>query len=189
MDKIGDQAFRATANDEAWVEMTYGGALSYLRRRYSRDFEGVDVVVSGVPYDSAVTYRPGARLGPRAVREASVQLAELPSFPYGFNPLTELSIVDAGDCRIDPHYPDQVAGAIEAHAAGIIASGARAPRNMARLRWFNSMPIATLGKMMARGWIMARCLRGRWLRELWMRRARSRWVCGLIMTAIMALRF
>ncbi len=126
MDKIGDQAFRATANDEAWIEMTYGGALSYLRRRYSRDFAGVDVVVSGVPYDSAVTYRPGARLGPRAVREASVQLAELSSFPYGFNPLTELSIVDAGDCRIDPHYPDQVAGAIEAHAAGIIASGARA---------------------------------------------------------------
>lgn len=126
MDKIGDQAFRADGNSERWIEMTYGGALSYLRRRYSRDYAGCDVVVSGVPYDCAVTYRPGARLGPRAVREASVQLAELSSFPYGFDPLAELAIVDGGDCRIDPHFPDQVAGAIEAHAAEILASGARA---------------------------------------------------------------
>ena len=58
----GDQAFRAKGNNERWVEMTYGGALSFLRRRYSRDLDGVDVVVSGVPYDSSVTYRSGCRL-------------------------------------------------------------------------------------------------------------------------------
>ena len=41
----GDQAFRGSTNSEMWQEMTYGGALSFLRRRYSREIEGVDVVV------------------------------------------------------------------------------------------------------------------------------------------------
>lgn len=104
--------------------MTYGGALSFLRRRYSRDFAGADVVVSGLPYDAATTYRPGARLGPRAIRAASVQLAELKAFPFGFDPFDTLAVIDAGDCFIDPHNPDTVAASIEAHIAAIVAAGA-----------------------------------------------------------------
>ena len=77
--------------------MTYGGALSFLRRRYSRELAGVDVAVMGFPYDAAVTYRPGCRLGPRAIRAASVQLAELKAFPWGFDLLTSLAVVDRGD--------------------------------------------------------------------------------------------
>ena len=69
---VGDAAFRIKQNKETLREMTYGGALSFARRRYSRDFDGVDVVVSGIPYDSAVTYRSGCRLGPRAIRAGSV---------------------------------------------------------------------------------------------------------------------
>lgn len=124
-DRLGDAAFRATGDRERWPEMTYGGALSFLRRRYSRDLAGIDVAVMGVPWDSAVTYRPGCRLGPRAIRAASVQLAELKAFPWGFSPLEALSIVDWGDVMLDPHHPDTVAPAIEAAAAGIVASGAR----------------------------------------------------------------
>lgn len=104
--------------------MTYGGALSFLRRRYSRDFAGADVVVSGLPYDAATTYRPGARLGPRAIRAASVQLAELKAFPFGFDPFDTLAVVDAGDCFIDPHNPDTVVASIEAHIAAILAANA-----------------------------------------------------------------
>ena len=40
-------------------------------------------MVAGIPFDNATTYRPGCRLGPRAIRSASVQLAELPSFSFG----------------------------------------------------------------------------------------------------------
>jgi len=76
----GDQAFRNESPLGRWEEMTYGGALSFLRRRYTREIAGADIVVSGVPYDAAVTYRPGCRLGPRAIRAASVQLAELRAF-------------------------------------------------------------------------------------------------------------
>lgn len=124
MSKSGDQAFRAEGLRENWHEMTYGGALSFLRRKYSRDLSGVDVAVSGVPYDTAVTYRPGTRLGPRAVRAASVQLQELKAFPYGFDPFASLAVVDYGDCHLDPHHPETITGAIEAHCAEIVAAGA-----------------------------------------------------------------
>ena len=50
----------------------------------------------GFPYDAAVTYRPGCRLGPRAIRAASVQLAELKAFPWGFDLLQALAVVDRG---------------------------------------------------------------------------------------------
>ena len=121
----GDQAFRTGELSGRWPEMTYGGALSFLRRRYSRELEGVDVAVSGVPYDAAVTFRPGCRLGPQAIRAASVQLAELKAFPFGFDPFEHLAVVDYGDCFLDPHHPETVQGAIEAHADSILASSTR----------------------------------------------------------------
>lgn len=123
--EAGDGAFRADGLRERWAEMTYGGALSFLRRRYSRDVAGADVVVLGLPFDGAVTNRPGARLGPRAIRAASVQLAELSAFPFGFDLLQSLAVVDYGDCFIDPHHPQAVAAAIEAQASAILAAGPR----------------------------------------------------------------
>lgn len=122
---IGDQAFRATSNTERWTEMTYGGAQSFLRRRYTRDLTGVDVAVSGVPYDASVTHRPGCRLGPQAIRAASVQLAELKAFPFGFDLFEHLAVIDYGDCFVDPHHPESVPPAIEAHADAILEAGAR----------------------------------------------------------------
>ncbi len=119
----GDAAFRAADARAHWPEMTYGGALSFLRRRYTRDLAGVDVAVLGVPYDAAVTYRPGCRLGPRAIRAASVQLAELKSFPWGFDLMASLAVVDWGDVMLDPHHPETIAPAIEAAAAAIIGAG------------------------------------------------------------------
>ena len=98
-DKRGDQTFRASGNKEWWPEMTYGGALSFGRRRYSRDLADIDVVISGIPYDNAVTYRPGTRLGPRAIRAGSVQLTELKHFPTGIEPCEQLSLIDYGDGR------------------------------------------------------------------------------------------
>ena len=51
-------------------EPTYAGAVSFMRRKYTRDLNGVDLVVAGVPLDTATTNRPGARFGPRAIRAA-----------------------------------------------------------------------------------------------------------------------
>lgn len=122
---FGDQAFRAHRLLGRVPEMTYGGALSFLRRKYTRDLSCVDVAVSGVPYDASVTHRPGCRLGPQAIRAASVQLAELKAFPFGFDPFDHLAVADIGDCFIDPHHPQTVGPSIEAHADKVLASGAK----------------------------------------------------------------
>jgi len=119
-DKRGDQAFRKDDVLGRWPEMTHGGALSFLRRKYSNDLTGVDVAVSGIPYDCATTYRSGARLGPRAVREASVQLAELDAFPFGFDPFDHLAVIDTGDCFIDHHHSDTVVSTIQNHITRIL---------------------------------------------------------------------
>lgn len=104
-------------------EATYAGVLSFMRRRYTRELAGADVVVSGIPLDLATTFRPGARLGPAAVRAASVQLNEK-LHPWGFGPCEHLSVIDHGDCAIDHHRPASVVESITAHARGILASGA-----------------------------------------------------------------
>jgi len=70
-----DLAFTRPHDHGTLVEAAYGGATSFMRRRYSRDLDGVDVAVVGIPYDQATTNRSGARLGPRALRSISSNLA------------------------------------------------------------------------------------------------------------------
>lgn len=121
----GDGAIRRQSLYGSNTENTYAGVLSFMRRSYSRDLAGVDVVISGVPLDLSTTFRSGARLGPAAVRAASVQLAELRAFPWGFDPFDELAVIDYGDCWFDAHNPLTIAPAIAAHARTILAGGAR----------------------------------------------------------------
>jgi len=121
----GDQAFQAESLYGRQPEMTFGGALSFLRRRYTREIGAADVVVSGLPFDAATTNRPGARFGPAAIRGGSTQLAELEAFPWGIDPFDRLAVVDYGDCFLDIGFPDQAAPAIEGHARDILEAGPR----------------------------------------------------------------
>lgn len=120
-----DQAFLKKQVKGTKHEMTYAGALSFLRRKYSRDLDGVDITISGIPFDGAVTNRPGTRFGPRAVRAASTELASLTAFPFGFDPFDTLAVVDYGDCALDPHDPQSIPDSITNHARGILASGSK----------------------------------------------------------------
>jgi agmatinase len=104
---------------------TYAGVLSFMRRPYTRDLAGVDVAVSGIPLDLATTFRPGTRFGPAGMRAASVQLADLGAFPWGFDPFDHLNVVDYGDCYFDAHNPLGIRDAIVAHAREILATGTR----------------------------------------------------------------
>ena len=124
-EKGGDAAFRLSGNRGRIYETNYGGALSFLRRRYTRDLTDAEVVVSGIPWDGATTGRPGTRYGPRAIREASTGVYELDAFPWGFDIFEHLSIVDYGDCQVNPHHPQTVADTIANHARTILKSGAK----------------------------------------------------------------
>lgn len=118
-----DQAFRRGDTHGTHSEPTYSGALSFMRRRYSRDLEGVDVAVTGIPLDLATTNRPGARFGPRAIRAASSILAWGKLDGWEFDAFDRLSVVDYGDCAFDFGRASEVPAAIQAHVAGIIAAG------------------------------------------------------------------
>ena len=119
-----DQAFTKKSLYGRANEMTYGGALSFLRRKYTKDLTGVDIAVSGIPYDAATSFRPGARFGPKAIREASVQLAELLAFPDGIDPFKTLAVTDYGDCELDYGFHGNIVSEIESHAKTILDSGA-----------------------------------------------------------------
>jgi agmatinase len=119
-----DMAFTREDLKGPSFELTFAGATSFLRRKYTKDLTGVDIAVTGVPFDQAVTNRPGTRLGPRAIREASALQA--PDAPYGwpFDVLSAFAIVDYGDLAFDyaniPAFP----AALTKHIKGILDAGA-----------------------------------------------------------------
>ena len=117
-----DNAFTADELHGQTEEMTFAGALSFLRRKYTKDLTGAEVAITGLPFDSATSNRPGARMGPAAIRAASVQLAELKAFPSGLNLYQELAIVDYGDCYLDYGYPENVVDSIIEHTRTILAA-------------------------------------------------------------------
>jgi agmatinase len=102
---------------------SFGGALSFLRRKYSQDLEGVDVAVVGVPFDTATSNRPGARFGPRGVRAASTVMSWARPWPWAIDPLEALAIVDYGDCQFDYGEPDKAPGFIENYIGKILDEG------------------------------------------------------------------
>jgi agmatinase len=120
-----DLAFTREDRRGLAFENAFGGAVSFLRRAYSKDLTGVDLAVTGVPFDQAVTHRPGARFGPRAIREASCLQPYDPPYGWdGFDPLSEFAIVDYGDMAFDYANVAGVPALVEAHIAGILAAGA-----------------------------------------------------------------
>ena len=124
MDKsAGDHAITREDLYGTTPEPTYAGATSFMRRKYTRELEGVDVVVTGIPLDTATTNRPGTRFGPRAIRAASTIMAWEKPYGMQFDPFDKLAVVDYGDCFFDFGRPLQVPDAIEAHATEIISQG------------------------------------------------------------------
>jgi agmatinase len=119
----GDSAFRRKNLKGTELEATYAGALSYMRRKYSRDLAGVDIAVTGIPFDQAVSNRPGTRFGPEAIRRASVEHAWGPYWPWMFDPFDTLAVVDYGDCFFDWGRKDLAPDAITAHALSVIEKG------------------------------------------------------------------
>ncbi len=118
-----DQAFTRTSPYGMGSEPTYSGALSFMRRNYSKDLQGIDIAVTGIPLDTATTNRPGARFGPAGIRAASTELAWGAPWPWGFDPFETLAVIDYGDCNWDHGRPETMPAAVEAHASTILEAG------------------------------------------------------------------
>ena len=116
-----DHAFTRQDKRGLSFENAFGGATSFLRRRYTKDLTGVDLAITGIPFDQAVTNRPGARFGPRAIREASSLQPYDP--PYGwdmFDPLGEFNIIDYGDLAFDYAHVASFPKLLQKHIAGLL---------------------------------------------------------------------
>ncbi len=90
-----------------------------IRRR------GVDVAIVGAPFDDAVSHRPGARFGPRAIREANYSTGSLNSLQLGHVELFEvLTVVDAGDANVIPAWTERGHAFIYRKVREVAATGA-----------------------------------------------------------------
>jgi agmatinase len=115
-----DSAF-TRENDKGIIqEHTFAGALSFMRRRYTRDLANFELAVTGIPFDCATTNRPGTRFGPRAIREQSSLQAHDAPYGWSIDPFGEIAIADFGDCAFDHARVDQIPTAIRDHTTAIL---------------------------------------------------------------------
>lgn len=119
-----DHAFTAQTLTGAAEDPTYAGALSFMRRKYTKTVDGADVVIWGIPFDAAVSSRPGARFGPQAMRRASAIFDNDPQYPFHRDLFETMAVVDYGDCILDHGRHDLTPAAIEAQATALLQSGA-----------------------------------------------------------------
>ncbi len=119
-----DHAFTATRNTGRADDPTYAGALSFMRRRYTKNVKGADAIVWGIPFDAAVTNRPGARFGPQAIRRAAAIFDNDPQYPFNRQLFDSMAVVDYGDCLLDTGNHQRTPAIIEREAAKLLKSGA-----------------------------------------------------------------
>lgn len=119
-----DHAFSARGLTGAAEDPTYAGALSFMRRKFTKSLKGVDVAVLGIPFDAAVSNRPGARFGPQAIRRASAMFDNDPQYPFGIDLFEQMAVIDYGDVLLDYGNHAKTPAAIEREATKILKSDA-----------------------------------------------------------------
>ena len=104
------------------------GVNTFLRLPHVVQFEDVDVAIVGLPFDTGLAVRTGARFGPRAVREASLTLHPAYNPAQRVAVFERLSVVDAGDARVVAGFTDRSLSTMgvmldQMHAAGAVPLG------------------------------------------------------------------
>jgi agmatinase len=90
----------------------YAGISTFARLPLIAEVDHADIAVVGVPFDTGTTFRPGARFGPAAIRQASRLLR--PFNPHtGTFPFADHQVVDAGDIACSPFATDRAVEEIE----------------------------------------------------------------------------
>lgn len=102
----------------------YASPYSFMRLPLTRDLSTADVAIVGAPFDLGVNMRPGARFGPRGIRNGSFQLRPHPMKAEDlWGPFRALRVVDYGDLNLANAYIDTAVGQIEEGVAPIFAAG------------------------------------------------------------------
>jgi agmatinase len=122
--KTIDHAITARSLTSAATDPTHAGVLSFMRRMYTKSLKGADAVVWGIPFDAAVSNRPGARFGPQAIRRASAIFDNDPQYPFERDLFENLSVIDYGDCLLDYGNHTKTPATIEREATKILKSDA-----------------------------------------------------------------
>ncbi|MDJ0895008.1 MAG: agmatinase [Alphaproteobacteria bacterium] len=97
---------------------------SFMRLPIVSDPSELDIALIGVPFDLAVTNRPGTRHGPRQVRDMSTLIRRTHHVSL-ITPRDLVRLGDLGDIEINPFDLDKSLAAIEACIARVTAAGAR----------------------------------------------------------------
>lgn len=108
---------------------TYVGPVSFMRLPWIADAAELrrrapDVAIVGAPLDDAVSHRPGARFGPRAIRQAQYTSGSINSLQLGVEPFEVLDVVDAGDANIVPAWLERGHALVYRKVREVAASGA-----------------------------------------------------------------
>ena len=102
----------------------FAGAATFARLPRLDEVERAAVKIVGVPFDAGVSYRPGARFGPQAIREASRLLR--PYHPaLDVEPFAQVQVADAGDLAVNPFDIAEAITAVEEGALALTGDGAR----------------------------------------------------------------
>ncbi len=100
----------------------YAGPATFARLPRLDEVGRADICVVGVPFDTGVSYRPGARFGPSHVRESSRLLR-----PYNpaldVSPFENVQVADAGDIAVNPFNIEEALDTVQAAAQDLTADG------------------------------------------------------------------
>jgi agmatinase len=108
---------------DATTAPRYTGPRTFARLPHVEvPHEDVDVAVIGVPFDTATSFRTGARFGPEGIRSASALLRPYHP-PLNIDVFGTLSAVDGGDLAITPGNAQRTAGQIDAGLQPVIRAG------------------------------------------------------------------
>jgi agmatinase len=112
-------------------ELSPTGVATFYKAPLLEGLDDADGTIAflGVPHDLGVGYRPGARFGPRAVREASTRLGPIGAEGYfdverGRRLLAGRRLVDAGDVNVLRSDPAASLAAVEAAVGRLVDAGA-----------------------------------------------------------------
>jgi agmatinase len=107
---------------DAFKAPRYTGVRTFARCPHVRDVEGVDVAVVGLPFDTATSFRAGARFGPEGIRSASALLRPYHP-PLDVDVFAGQSVVDWGDLDVTPGNAERTMGQIASGLEPLVSAG------------------------------------------------------------------